>query len=129
MRHSVADELLDRTGNARREELPRRHPVGSRHLEPIVQFLRDLEARAREQPDLRVLIDESDLDLELIGFRGIQQIVEAWRKVAVQGISMAVFAPGVMTFGLNRMFVLIAQTENVEVFLARPDAIAWLLNH
>jgi len=100
---------------------------GPATLEPIVQFLRELEARAREQPHLRVLIDESHLDLELIGLRGIRQIVEQWHKVSLQSVSLAVFAPGVMTFGLNRMFVLMARTENVEVFLARPDALSWLL--
>ena len=100
---------------------------GPAALEPIVRFLRELEARAKEQPDLRVLIDESHLDLELIGFGGIRQIVEQWHKVSLHNVSLAVFAPGVMTFGLNRMFVLMARTECVEVFLARPDAIAWLL--
>ena len=47
---------------------------------------------------------------------------------ALRTARIAVFAPSLVLFGLNRMFTLIANVESFNVFQARGDATAWLLN-
>jgi hypothetical protein len=101
---------------------------GDVSYEMVVALFTDLNARARQDAQLRILIDETRLKPALMGYSEIRKVVEFWRTMPGLRIArIAVVAPNLVLYGLNRMFALIANEEGFNVFIARGDATAWLL--
>jgi hypothetical protein len=98
---------------------------GNAEIGWILELLVELNRRAAR----RILIDESELRPGLIGPVDIGKIADAWRAAPdLRSAHIAVVAPNLVVFGLNRMFQGIADREDrVSVFRVRDDALRWLL--
>ena len=94
----------------------------------IVAMLGELDTLVRQDPSLRVLIDENDLQPSFVGPGDIGRFVEAWRRgTALRSTRIAVFTSNIAMYGLNRMFQgLAGAEEQVRVFHDRAGALAWL---
>jgi predicted ATPase len=77
-----------------------------------------------------VLVDETELEAGFIGPSDIIKIADAWRRAKnLRASCIAVVAPNVVVFGLNRMFQLVAnEEERIMVFRKREDAADWLIH-
>jgi hypothetical protein len=96
--------------------------------EMVVALFTDLNGRSQQGKRLRVLIDETRLHPALMGYRDIKRITEFWRTTTVlRAGRIAVIAPGIVLYGLNRMFALLTDADSFNVFIARGEAFAWLL--
>jgi hypothetical protein len=93
----------------------------------IVAMLDELGALATSAASLRVLIDESDLDPALLGPDDIRRFRNQWTaSPKLAEARVAIFAPGAVMYGLNRMFQLMRDSERLAVFRDREKAILWV---
>jgi hypothetical protein len=94
----------------------------------IVEMLDELDRLIAGDRSLRVLIDETELRPSFVGPGDIGRFVAAWKRgTALRAARLAVFTPNLAMYGLNRMFVGLANAEGrVNVFHGRAAAVAWL---
>jgi hypothetical protein len=99
--------------------------TGTSDRDTIIGMLRELDERA---PGL-IFIDESEFGPDLLSGIHIQEFAAQWRgATALRAARMAVHAPHLVMYGLNRMFQLWADSrDKVAVFRDRDEALAWLL--
>lgn len=100
--------------------------------ETIAGMLADLAelARAALPERLKVLVDETDANPGMLGPREIRNWVDGWKRAELMHGRMAVVAPTLVMFGLNRMAQGLAGDAadgHLAVFKNRDDAIVWLL--
>jgi predicted ATPase len=98
---------------------------GSASFETIAALLRELEARAPRW----VLVDQTELRPGAISPAQVRRLADLWKgATALKDARIAAYSPNLVIFGLNRMFQLLANSEDrVAVFKGRAEAIAWLL--
>ena len=108
--------------------------IGRLAYETIGAMLEELDAlavAAAEPTSLRVLIDESDASPGLLSIQEIRSWIDRWkRSVALKQGRIAVIAPSMVMYGLNRMaqgFSGNAYEGHLAVFRDRGAAIGWLL--
>jgi hypothetical protein len=80
---------------------------------------------------LNVLVDETDATPGLLGPREIRKWIEGWKRAELMHGRLAVVAPTLVMFGLNRMAQGLAgddAEEHLAVFKTRDDAMSWLLS-
>lgn len=94
--------------------------------------LADLSATATEirnhsgfHPDFRHLIDLSRVTYLHLHFPDLYHLRQACDPFSNQGRG-AVVAPDAVSFGLSRMYQLIVDSPNFEVFRSLPEALGWL---
>jgi hypothetical protein len=79
---------------------------------------------------LNVLVDETDATPGLLGPGEIRKWIEGWKRAELMHGRLAVVAPTLVMFGLNRMAQGLAggdAEEHLAVFKNRDDAMSWLL--
>jgi hypothetical protein len=79
---------------------------------------------------LNVLVDETDASPGLLGPREIRSWIERWKRAELMEGRLAVVAPSMVMFGLNRMAQGLAGSDadqHLAVFRTRDDAMLWLL--
>jgi hypothetical protein len=88
-----------------------------------------LEALAQVQPSLRLLVDESEVEVSLIGPLDIRSIAQAWAgATTLKQIRVAVYAPSPVVYGLNRMVQAFGNAQGkIAIFRDRAAALAWLV--
>jgi hypothetical protein len=106
--------------------------AGRLTYETIAAMLEELDELATAGlPDkVNVLIDESDASPGLLRIAEIRRWIARWRKAtALKEGRIAVVAPTIVMYGLNRMAHAVAGAESeghLEVFRDRGEALAWL---
>jgi hypothetical protein len=104
---------------------------GRANYETISSLLAELNLRIEQRTALRVLMDESDLQAGFMGASQVRDLADRWKATsALHAARIAVYAPGLTIFGLNRMFQGLAgkdAEDTISVFRNRVDAIAWLV--
>ena len=97
---------------------------GPAHAETLLALMAELEGRAA----LRILVDETELGVGFVSPADIRRLADRWRKArALQSASIAVVAPNLAVYGLNRMFQgLAGATDRLAVFTDRTQALTWL---
>jgi hypothetical protein len=79
---------------------------------------------------LNVLVDETDASPGLLGPSEIRRWIDRWKRAELLEGRLAVIAPTMVMFGLNRMAHGIAGSDadnHLAVFKNRDDAMSWLL--
>jgi len=107
--------------------------AGRLGYETIAAMLEELEelATAALPIGLAVLIDETDASPGLLGIGDVRKWIDRWKRATalMQG-RIAVVAPTLVMFGLNRMahgFAGKESDEHLAVFRDRAAAMDWLL--
>jgi hypothetical protein len=106
--------------------------AGRLNYETIAGMLAELAelANAALPARLNVLVDETDATPGLLGPREIRNWIAGWRRAELMHGRLAVVAPTLVMFGLNRMAQGIAGAEaegHLAVFKERDAAMSWLL--
>jgi hypothetical protein len=106
--------------------------AGRLGYETIAAMLEELDALAiaRLPAYLKVLVDETDASPGLLGLLEIRRWIDRWKRGAVKHGRIAVVAPSLVMFGLNRMAQGVAgadSDEHLAVFRDRDAALTWLL--
>lgn len=92
----------------------------------VVTSLNVLNDHLDFQPDFRQLVDLTQVSRLDLGFRDMEVIHRMHDPFSNKG-KRAVVAPGSgATFGLARMYQLLLDHENFEVFQFARDAVVWL---
>jgi hypothetical protein len=108
---------------------PYRLVISTYYGELTVQELKSAGASLRSHPEFRPgfrqLIDLSHVVKLDLHFRDLYQLKHADDPFSNEG-KRAVFAPNDLSFGMSRMYQLILNTANFEVFRSLADALAWL---
>jgi hypothetical protein len=79
---------------------------------------------------LNVLVDETDASPGLLGPSEVRRWIDRWKRAELMQGRLAVIAPSMVMFGLNRMAQGIAGADaehHLAVFKNRDDAMGWLL--
>ncbi len=80
--------------------------------------------------ELKILIDETDARAGLLGAAEIGKWINRWRgATALKQGKIAVIAPSLVMFGLNRMAAGVAGSDSeghLDVFRTREGALEWL---
>jgi hypothetical protein len=94
----------------------------------LIQLLNRLDVLAESNPRMAVLIDETGLRPGLIGPPEIRRLARAWEEARhFRTARIAVFAPGPVIFGLNRMVAAFSGREaQLRVFSDKASATSWL---
>jgi hypothetical protein len=106
--------------------------TGRLSYETIAAMLVELDAltTARLPDKVNVLIDETDASAGLLNVAEIRKWIARWRQAtALKEGRIAVVAPSIVMYGLNRMAHAIAGAESeghLEVFRDRGEALIWL---
>ena len=105
---------------------------GRLDYETIVGMLDELAelATAALPARLNILVDETDAKPGLLGPSEIRSWIDRWKRAELLEGRLAVIAPTMVMFGLNRMAQGLggAGAENhLAVFKNRDDALSWLL--
>ena len=105
---------------------------GRLNYETIVGMLDELAelATAALPARLKVLVDETDASPGLLGPSEVRSWIERWKRAELMQGRLAVIAPSMVMFGLNRMAQGIAGADaehHLAVFKNRDDALSWLL--
>ena len=105
---------------------------GRLNYETIAGMLAELAdmALAALPARLQVLVDETDATPGLLGPREIRNWIDGWKRAELMKGRLAVVAPTMVMFGLNRMAHGLAGAdaeEHLAVFRNRDDAMSWLL--
>jgi stage II sporulation SpoAA-like protein len=105
---------------------------GRPRLEMIVSMFRELEQLTTGHAELRVLIDESEMEAAFLSPNELRAMIDALKASA--GLRhrsrIAIHAPSKLVYGLNRMaqaFAGDASEGRLEVFRSDEDARRWLL--
>jgi hypothetical protein len=103
-------------------------------LETFVALFAELEQLTPTDGELRVLIDESEIDAGLLGSPEIRAMMAAWE--GSDGLRersrIAIYAPSDLVYGLSRMAQAYGGTaadERLAVFRTKDAARDWLLGH
>jgi hypothetical protein len=105
---------------------------GRAEPETVLRLLEELRTLAEGNTSLRVLIDESGLGPGFVGPVDIQKIIAAWRRAtSLRTTRVAVVAPNLAIYGLNRMFQGLAGRDaegRIRIFTDKAPARSWLLD-
>jgi hypothetical protein len=106
---------------------------GRLNYETIAGMLAELAelAVAALPARLNVLVDETDATPGLLGPREIRNWIEGWKRAELMRGRLAVVAPTLVMFGLNRMAHGFAGDDaegHLAVFRNRDAAMSWLLS-
>jgi hypothetical protein len=101
-------------------------------LQTILAMLDEVEHAAAGVADLRVLVDDSEMDTRCLTARDVRLAVEAWRRSEALRVRtrFSIFAPSLTAFGLTRMaqaFAGKAAEDRIHVSRDESAARAWLL--
>jgi hypothetical protein len=99
--------------------------VGEVTLAELTATFTEIRNHSGFQPDFRQLSDLSRVTNLSLHFPDLYHLQQACDPFSNQG-RRAVVAPDTVTFGLSRMYQLIADSPNFEVFRSLPDALGWL---
>jgi hypothetical protein len=104
---------------------------GRLNYETIVGMLDELAelATAALPARLNVLVDETDASPGLLGLSEIRSWIDRWKRADLLQGRLAVIAPTMVMFGLNRMAQGIAgddADDHLAVFKNRDEAMSWL---
>jgi len=106
---------------------------GRLNYETIVGMLDELaELAIAALPErLNVLVDETDASPGLLGPSEVRSWIDRWKRAELMQGRLAVIAPTMVMFGLNRMAQGLAGADaenHLAVFRNRDDAMRWLVD-
>ena len=104
-------------------------PIGLATLESLTALVDRLDVVAAADPDLLVIVDQTDFDYSTMDRALVQQVAGYWEMTAHARHlrRIAIVAPDSTAFGLTRMGVSYAEAnETAHVFRTRSEAEAWL---
>jgi hypothetical protein len=99
--------------------------VGEIALSEIVASFDEIRNHSGFHPDFRQLCDLSMVSSIPLHFPDLYHLQQSCDPFSNQG-RRAIVAPEAVSFGLSRMYQLIVNSPNLEVFRALPDALAFL---
>jgi hypothetical protein len=102
--------------------------AGEARYDDLLQLLNRLDALAESSPRMAVLIDETGLRPGAISPAEIRRVAQAWSQSQhLRNVRIAVFAPNLAIFGLNRMAAAFSGREGqLRVFSDKASATSWL---
>ncbi len=99
--------------------------VGEVSLAELTATFSEIRNHSGFHPDFRQLIDLSRVTNLPLHFPDLYHLQQACDPFSKQG-RRAMVAPDAVTFGLSRMYQLIVDCPNFEVFRSLPEALRWL---
>jgi hypothetical protein len=99
--------------------------VGEVPLAELTAASTELRNHSGFHPDFRQLIDLSRVTNLPLHFPDLYHLHQACDPFSKEG-RRAVVAPDAVLFGLSRMYQLIVDSPNFEVFRSLPEALGWL---